>query len=173
MGRGAGAGCADHLEIHRVTPTQIIALVRDVAILAGLAFVVFWIWRSGGDRVKVQDMAAVQIQLTANAAKLDAWRKEAADADQKRSTDLEGVRALILQHNQPILVRTAAPAASAGSLPGHPLSASCVAARAGGSDAGSGGSARTIDLRPDIARLELKYESALGDCRAALAKWPQ
>jgi|SRR5205807_3417684 len=155
-----------------MTPAQMVGLARDVAQCLALGFVVWWIWHAGGDRVKVQDMGAVQKQLTANAAKLDEWRKEAANADQKRASDLQGVRDLIAQHNQPILVRTAAPAPRAGAVPNPTLATGCTTASGGGVDAGSGGGARTVDLRPDISRLETKYETALGDCRSALAKWP-
>jgi hypothetical protein len=154
-----------------MTPSQILAIARDVVILAALGFVVWWIWRSGEDRIKVQDITAVQEQLKANAKQLADWKKESADADAQRATDLQGVRDLIA-HGKPLVVRLAPAAPGPGAVPGAATGASGGAACPGSADAGSGSGTRTVDLRPAIAALETRYETALADCRAVLAKWP-
>lgn len=156
-----------------MTPSQIIAIVRDVVILAALGFVVFWIWRSGEDRVKVSDMAAVEKQLAANATEIGKWRDQATKAEEQRNADTQTIRADISSHSAPILVRPPAPAPRTGSLPSPASGAGCPSPIGGAADGGARGSTSTVDLRPAISALELKYESALADCRAALAKWPK
>lgn len=155
-----------------MTPGQIVALVRDALILAALGFVVWWIWRSGEDRVKVADMAAVQKQLAANATELANWRAQSAQAETQHAADLQTINATLAQHNQPLIVRVPAPAPRPGAVP-SPASAACnQPAASGATDARSGGGTTTVDLRPAISGIEARYEAALADCRAALAKWP-
>lgn len=156
-----------------MTPSQVIALIRDVLILAALGFLVWWIWRSGEDRVKVTDMAAVQKQLAANARTLEQWKAQSTQAETQHAADLETIRSTLAQHSAPILVRVPAPAAGPYALPGASPAPRCEPAGAGGDHGATGGGSRTVDIRPAVTAVEERAEEALADCRAALAKWPR
>jgi hypothetical protein len=146
-----------------MTPASIIALVRDVAILAALGFVVYLLINYGKDQVKVADIKAVQVQLQHNTELQAAWQKEQTDADTKRSTDLAAVASTIASHNTPVFVRGPA---CVGSVPNDPGKAGNPTGGPPSTDQGRG-----IDYRPLIDQFESKYSTALIDCYAALDKW--
>jgi len=144
--------------------TVIIALARDVFIVLALGFVVFWIYRTGGDRVRLADLKIVQDQLTHNTQLEAGWKTEIVAAEIRREQEESELSARIDAQRAPVrLCRSPSP--SPVSNPTAPAEGSHSA---GGSvDRGPG-----KDLRPDINAFELKYENALSDCRAALASWP-
>jgi len=151
-----------------MTPGQIIALIKDVVIVAAIGLVIYVLVNYGKDIVKVQDMAAVQKQIAANTATEARWREERDHADQNRDAQLAQVAGAIDKQRAPVyLMRPAAAAPNPGALPGNAGQAGNPACPTGGSDQGLG-----VDSRPAINALELKYSTALIECYAALDKWP-
>ena len=154
-----------------MTPAAIYAAVRDVLILAVIGFIAFKVYELGADQVKVADMKAVQKQLSSNAAQAAAWQKESSDANAQRAQDLEDVRAAVAAHgSEPVYIVRNAP--SGGAVPAPAAAAGCGRPASGGTDAGPRGDPLAVDVRPAINAFELKYETVLANCRAAIASWP-
>ena len=152
-----------------MTPAAIIALVRDVVILIALGLLIWLLIAFGRDMVKVTDMKAVQKQLTDNAATIARWREDQTNANKARDAQVAQLGSAIVAQRAP--VRLCGPT--------RPSSVSGPAAAPGGSSAAPGsvdtgsGSDPSPDLRPQLNEFELKYETALADCRAVIAGWPQ
>jgi predicted metalloprotease len=154
-----------------VTPTAIIALLRDIVIVGAIGFIVYVLITYGKDVVKIADMKAVQEQITKNAETTAQWQKEATDANTKRDADLAAVAATISSHRDPVYIVRDRPT-SAGTVSANTGQASGQASGAGGTDAGVRSDRQRVDIRPEINAYELKYETALVDCYAGLDKWP-
>lgn len=153
-----------------MTPGQIIALIKDLAIVVTLGLAIWLLISYGKDIVKVSDMKAVQKQLAQNAITEAQWRQEQEAANAQRDTQLAQVGAAIANQHAPVLVcRSPNP----GPVPSVPAATADAHPGIGGTDTGPGGGDKPIDIRPAINAFELKYETALADCRAAIASWPQ
>jgi hypothetical protein len=152
-----------------VTPGAYIALARDLIILLALGLLIWLLMSFGADRVKVADMQAVQKQITHNAQIEAGWRKEQTDANAQRDVDLTHVAAAIALQHAPVIVRNTARACPVSVNTGQ---ASRPPPATGGADARSGGDSQSVDIRPQLNRFELKAETAIADCRAALDSWP-
>lgn len=149
---------------------MIIALIRDVAILGALGFVVLWIRNEGAQSVRKQDLKAVQSQLADNALRQQQYAQEARDAQTQHSHDVETISAAIAAHSiQPVLVRI-----PPGSGPLHGISTASgnQSAASGSAHPGPGEPVPLIDIRPGLIQFEQRYENALDECRQALATWP-
>lgn len=148
-----------------MTPTAIVALVKDALIIGALAAVAYVLITFGKDIVKVSDIKALEKQVQTNAADVARWQKESSDVDAKRVATLQQIGATIAGQRAPVFVR--------GQSCANPVPT--VAAKAG--DNASAPRAvdpgRGIDYRPAVNQFELKYETALADCYTALDKWPQ
>jgi hypothetical protein len=154
-----------------MSPAAIYTAVRDLVILAVIGFIAWQVYALGADRVKLADMAAVTKQLNQNAAQSAAWQKESTDANAQRAAELAQVSRDIASHASPVYVVRNAP--SAGPVPAPATAAGCGAPAGGGAHAGPGDDPSAIDIRPQIALFEQRYERALADCRALLNAWPQ
>lgn len=155
-----------------MTPAMIIALVRDAAILGALGFVLLWIHRADVNSIKIQDMKVVQSQLADNALRQKQIAQEVSNAQAQHSRDMETVSAAIVSHSaKPIRL-----CVSARPSPVHGISTTTAGqpAGSGGTDAPARGDFEsTLNVRAAISQFELTYESALADCRQALASWPR
>jgi hypothetical protein len=148
--------------------TRYIALARDIGIALALGFLVWKIFSAGEDKVKASDLKSLQAQITQQGTILDGWRQESTHANAQLSQDLATLRTPPAVPKPPVWLcddpaRSAetvlpAPASEAGSA--HPAP--------GGTDEG-----RRRDIRPQIEAFKLKYETALAECRAEDAQWPQ
>lgn len=153
-----------------MSPTAIIALVRDVVIVAALGFILWYVHRADTNAVKVSDFQAVQKQITHNADQVAAWQKEATDANAQRQTEMAGIRSSIDSQRAPVLVCNRP--ASGSPVPRAPAAPAGGAAAGGTADAGPRGDPQPVDVRPLVNQFELKYEAALASCRAVLNQWP-
>jgi hypothetical protein len=152
-----------------VNPVAIYTAVKDLIILAVLAGILYEVYSFGADRVKLADMAALQKQMTANAAQVAAWQKESTDANTQRASELAQIQAGVDAHRDPIYIMRDAP--GSGTVPTAATGAGCPAAAGGSAHAGPGSD--PVDLRPQIALFEQRYERALADCRSVLNSWPR
>jgi hypothetical protein len=152
-----------------VTFGAIIAVIRDVVIVAAIGIVIYLLIHYGEDVVKVTDMAAVQRQITANIQTEAQWRQEQTDADSKRDTEIQQISAAIGAQRAPVYtVQPSAAKARSCAVSSNPITAGGQPAVGGSADSGRG-----EDLRPAINAFELKYETALADCRSVLSQWPK
>lgn len=155
-----------------MTPRAIIALVKDLVIIAAVACTLYFVMNYGEDFVKLKDVQALQLQLKDNATAEARWRQEQVNADTDKEATLSRLALAIGSQRAPVYVlRGGSP--SAGPVPGAPAPAGGEPARPGGTHAGSRGDLEPLDQRPAVNAYEIKYEGALADCRAGLAKWPR
>jgi len=150
-----------------VTPAVIVALVKDVVILIAVGLALYFVVNYGKDLVKVADMKAVQRQLDANSQTEAQWRREEIDANARRDEALARVSSTIGGQHAPVYIVRGGPPRS-GTVSGTPGATSGAACPRGGTDDGP-----RVDSRPAVNSFELKYETALAECYAALDKWPQ
>lgn len=148
-----------------MTPAAILSLVKDLLIIVAVGLAAYFLVSYGKDIVKVSDIKAVQKQIVDNAATTERWQKEQSDADVKRAAALAKVGAAIAGQRAPVFVRG----------PPRPDPVPAAATKAGDQPGGAGGAdqGRGIDHRPAVNQFELKYETALIECYAALDKWPR
>lgn len=155
-----------------MTPTAIIALIKDIVILGAIGFAIYIVLNYGKDIVKVKDMQAVQKQLSDNKLTEAQWRQEQVDANVQRDQSVKQLAdAIATQHTPVYVVRNGS--ISACPVPGAPPKSSDQTASTGGANSGVGGASQTVDIRAGINAFETKYESSLSDCRAILMGWPK
>lgn len=144
-----------------------LSAIKDGAIVLAIVLLGWWIYHTGANAVKVDDIKAVQTQIESNAKQVAQWAQESRNAATQHQTDMAQVSAAIAANHTPVILRgptdscpASGPASPAASQPPSP----------GGADLGF---RADTDLRAQINEFELKYESALADCRQALASWPR
>lgn len=147
-----------------MTPAAIAALVKDVLIIGAVLVIGYVLVTYGKDIVKVDDMKVVQKQITDNAATVAKWQKESTDADAKKTDTLAKISDTIANQRAPVFVR--------GPSCPNPVSSPAAPASNPENSAGATDQGRGIDYRPVVNQFELKYETALTECYAALDKWP-
>lgn len=157
-----------------MTPGAIIALIKDLVILAAIAVLAWLLITFGKDLVKVSDMKAFQKQLATSQALETQWRSNQDHANLKRDQALAQVNASIAAQRAPVLLCRQPPARQ--QLPAVPAATPGSAAGNGGVDTRPGedrSAVTSVDIRPALNAFELKYEKPLADCRAMLESWPQ
>lgn len=153
-----------------MTPSAIIALVRDALIVGALAFLTWRIYQDGENHIKVTDIQAVQKQLQENAQHAAQYALQSQQADAQRAQDLAQVSAAIAAQQSPIwLYRPSG---------GSPVS--CPATRPSPQSPSTGGivepsraDPQPVDIREPINAYEQRLETLVADCRAAIEKWPK
>jgi len=154
-----------------VSPGAIVALVKDIVIVAAIAFVFYFVRNSGEDLVKLKDVQGLKLQLQDNASREQRWREEQINADSERDASVKQLAASIAGQRAPVYVLRGGPA-DPRPLPGDPAAPRGAPALACGIDRGPRADRAAVDIRPQINQFELKYETAFADCRALLSKWP-
>lgn len=139
--------------------SEYISIIKDSAIILAVAAVVFFIYHSGANSVRVHDIEAVQKQIQANAATEERYHSEINDAFAEVHSQMGAVYASIDAQRKPLIVRVPA---SGRAVPGDSASPADQSPSSGG-----------IDVRSGVNALERKYESALSDCRALKESWPK
>ena len=142
-----------------MNPLQIIALAKDAAITVAVVFVIWFVYHSGSNAVKVADIQAVQKQLATNQATQERYRNEINDAFAEQSSQMGNLAHSIDAQRKPVIVRVAP---SGRALPGDPASPADPSPQTG-----------TVDIRPGVNAFERKYEQALAECRALKESWPK
>lgn len=148
-----------------MTISQYIALARDVFIVGALAFVAWWIYHAGGDRVRIADLKAVENQLAANSKQVDDWKAQEVAAEVRRDQEIQSVNATIARNQSPLWMCRPP---DTRPVSHHPAPAEGSHSPSGPVDAGP-----RVDIRAAVNAFETRYESALANCRAALASWPK
>lgn len=153
-----------------MSPTAIIALIRDAIIVGAILTILWFVHRADADHLKVTDLKAIQSQLADNAIRAKQYAQEAADAQAQHSHDVETISAAIAAHaDQPIRLCVSA---SASPVHAFPATASDQSAASGSAHPGPGEPIPPIDIRPGIIQFEQRWENALDECRQALNSWP-
>ena len=153
-----------------MTPGQIIALIRDGAILVGVGLILWFVWHSAHNAEELKSMKADLKQIQANEATAARWRQEQTDASEHTAN---GVKALNdrLNNAKPVIVRVPVPAGAAA--PGNPGTSGSRGANAPGAPPGPAGSVREVDVTAVLGPLERKYGTALIECQGVLDAWPR
>ncbi len=150
-----------------MSPSAYIALARDVCILLALAFVVWRIYAAGQNAVKAADLQFLQAQLSEQAKTLDSWRQEATNANDQLSRDVATLHAPT-PNKPPVWLCNAPSSPRRPVLPATAPTAPSEHPSPGGADIGS-----QRDIRPQLDAFQLKYETALAECRSVYSQWPQ
>lgn len=151
-----------------MTVSAIIALVRDIAILIALGFIIWWIRSEGENTVKLADLQAVQKQLDTQSKEVSQWHQEALDAQNQHTQDLAQVTAAIGAQRQPVRLCNAP---RPDPVPAHPAAATSDTAGTGGIISSARDDSR--DVRPDLNAFELRIEKTVADCRLLQQSWPR
>lgn len=152
-----------------MTPGQIITLIRDIAVVAGIGILLWLVYRGGEDRVKASDLKALQRQIIAQAKIEDTWHKEATDANDKLNQTMASINAA------PVVVHdwVRKPACSAAVLPTPAGQAGASRADAAGVQPERGGDAESDRLDSIIAKFKVRWSTELATCQSFLDQWPQ
>jgi hypothetical protein len=148
-----------------VSITVWLTIARDVVIVGALGFIAWYLHHTGANSVKLADFQAVQKQLAANHQIEQQNAQAAAQAQVTHDQELLALNARIAGQHAPILLCQSphpSPVPAAPATPESPHTAS-----------GTANTATRVDIRPAIDAFELKFESALADCRQTLASWPK
>jgi hypothetical protein len=154
-----------------MTPGQIIALVRDTAVVAGIGIILWLVFRGGQDHVRAGDLKALQAQINDESEIIDRWHKESTNANTKLSADLAKINASAAQPARPVWLcsppnrpKPVLPAATSQAGGGNPT---------GGTDVPGTGPDRLRDIGPQLNDFKQRWETILAGCRAEDAQWPK
>lgn len=154
-----------------MTPGQYIALARDIGIVAGLALILWFVYRGGEDRVKASDLKGLQAQIQQQAKTLDQWRKESNDANDQLSKDVSAINASAAIPVQHVWVRdTACPEPAV--LSGTAGKADPQLASPGTVQPGVRTDAAADRRDGIVAEFKRRWETSLAECRSLDAQWP-
>jgi hypothetical protein len=151
-----------------VNPTQIIALVKDVAIVAFGVWLFLFIRHSGQDSLKLADAQAAAKQQQAAFAQQAQWAADAKTAGEKRDQEIASIKSAVDAQRTPIILRVPS---GPGPVSGHPPAPA-------GTDPASGpvagGTGVDLDIRPAINAFEERWEQGpLASCRLLYESWPK
>lgn len=154
-----------------LTPGQVIALIRDTALVVGVGLILWFVYRGGEDRVKASDLKGLQAEIQHQADILSDWRKEATDANTQLSKDVSAINlsaATPVQHvwvREPSCSQPAVLPATAPKAAGQPATAGPV-------QPGVRTDAAADRRDAIVAEFKRRWETELAECRALAAQWP-
>jgi hypothetical protein len=137
-----------------MTPLAVLSWIKEALIFGAIAWIVFFLYHSGGSAERVKELRALNAQIAANA-------KQSKEAEEHVRSDIQAINAAIDKQHKPVLVYV--PRA----VPDAPKAASSPAP-SGPVDQGPG-----TDIRPGINEFEKRYEKSLAECRGILESWPK
>jgi hypothetical protein len=154
-----------------VTPSQILAIVRDFALAAGIGVIAWLIYRGGKDHAAADAMKALQAQITVQARTLDTWHQESAHANEKLSADMAKINAAAAAPSKPVWVcppegreRSVLPTPTSEAGGEHPV---------GGAALEGSGPDHARNIGPELSAFKQRWETVLAECRALDAQWPK
>lgn len=154
-----------------MSPTQILALVRDTALVAGIALLLWFVYQGGKDRVSARDLKALQAQSATQSRTLDTWHQESAHATEKLTAamaKIDAAAAVPIRHDW---VRP--PACSERAVLPTPSSEASDAHSGPGSVRPGDGSDAEADRRDQVIALyKQRWKTVLAQCQSVLDQWP-
>lgn len=150
-----------------MTPANLYRTIRDILILAAIAFVAVRIYVDGKNSVKAQDFKDLQKQVADSTKTQARWAEESRNASNQNKVDMDTLAARIGAQRDPIVIVRDRPA-SPGSVPAAPTRSANPSSCPGGTDDGA-----RVDIRPHVNEFELKVEGVAADLRQCLASWPK
>lgn len=157
-----------------MTPSAILAVVRDVVIVGALLFIGYFLVKSGEDRVTAGQLKSLEQRITQNETIESTWRTQKDTADGKLSSDLAAIsvtpatpKPAVWVYNKPTTVNSTV--SSNSSAAGH----SDTGPGTGVSMGGSVTQAPAEDVGPAVDEAERKIEAALAQCRDLRDSWPK
>ena len=162
-----------------MTPAQILAIVKDVVIVLAVGFLLWFVYHTGQNSVKTEDIKALQQRIEDNARTETQWRNDKTAADKQLASDVAAINSAAQLPKPPVWVCNSN---NRGSVPAVAGKADSSNSRVGTIERGSGsGADATIeavstdepyDARPAIEEVKKKYETVLAECRSVLDQWP-
>jgi hypothetical protein len=141
----------------------ILALIRDVALMAGVGFVLWFVMHAEHNADELRGIKATLGQQQ----KWQEGETRAATTANGALSDLNN-RLDALDKRGPVIVRIPMPAKV-----GAPATAGGASADACPSAPGAGDGVRSIDVRPVLEGPERRIATAMIECRQALDAWPK
>lgn len=154
-----------------MTPGQIIALIRDIAIVAGIGIILWLVYRGGEDRIKAGDLKGLQAQIKSQGQIIDRWHQESTDANDKLTADLAKINAAAAMPARPVWV-CSQPDRPKPVLPAPSGEAVHRDSPTGGTLDGAGPD-RLRDIGPQLKDFKQRWETVLAGCRAEHDQWPE
>jgi len=141
----------------------VLALIRDVALLAGVGFVLWYVTHAEHNADELRNIKATLGQQ-------QQWQEGQTRAATTASGALSDLSARLdaLDKRGPVIVRIPMPAA----VPTAPTAAGAPA-NACPSAPGAGDGVRSIDIRPVLEGPERRIATAMIECQQALDAWPK
>lgn len=149
-----------------------LTVARDIALVAGIALLLLWVYRSGQDRVKASDLKSLQVQIQQQAKTLSTWRQESTDANAQLSKDISAINAAAAVPVQHVWLRDPSCPQHAV-LPATSPQAREPPAAAGGVQPVGGDVLDGARRDRLVAAFKRRWETELAQCRALDAQWPQ
>jgi len=154
-----------------MTPSQIIALVRDTALVVGVGLILLFVYRSGEDRLKAADLKDLQADIQQQAKTLQTWRQESTYAQKQLSLDLAAIHtAPVVVHDwslrEPSCAQPAMLPAAADKTGSQPTVTGPV-------QPGIRTDAESDRRDSIVADFKQRWELILANCRSLDAQWPQ
>lgn len=146
-----------------MTIGAVLAIIRDVALLAGVGFVLWYVTHAEHN---ADELKSIKATLGQQATWQEGATRAATTASNQLS-DLNG-RLAALNSRGPIIVRIPVPAAVApATAPASSPAHACP------SSPGVGDGVRSIDVRPVLEGPERRIATAMIECQQALDAWPK
>lgn len=145
--------------------SEYLAIAKDLAIVIAIAALVYFVYHSGANSVRVADIQAMQKQIEANAKTQERYHSEITDAFAEANSQMGNLAHSIDANHKPVIVRVPA---SGSAVPGTPASPPSTGPFSGGGDATPG-----VDIRPQLNAYEKWLEERFGQCRALKESWPK
>jgi hypothetical protein len=155
-----------------VTFTAALALLKDLAILAALGFILWYVTHAEHNADQLKDLKANLAQVQQTQTTMTRWQEEETHARTKADSALDALNTRVDALNRPLIVRV--PSNTYAALPrGASAPGSSPAPNACGTQPGSLGTVRQVDIGPMLADIERRYGTALIECQRLIDSWPK
>jgi recombination DNA repair RAD52 pathway protein len=140
-------------------------------IVAGIAILLWLVYRGGEDRVKAADLKGLQAEISQQSKTLADWRKESNDANDQLSKDVAAINTAAAAPIQHVWVRdSSCPQPTV--LPATAAKASPQPAATGPVQPGVRTDAESDRRDSIVAEFKRRWETTLAECRSLDAQWP-
>jgi len=155
-----------------MTFTAALALAKDLAILAALGFILWYVTHAEHNADQLKDIKANLVQVQQNQTTMTRWQQEQTDARTKADQALDTLTTRVGALNHPLIVRV--PGNAPATVPrGASAPGSGAAPNTCATQPGSAGAVRQVDIGPMLADIERRYGTALINCQRLIDSWPK
>lgn len=149
--------------------TEYLKLARDLAIVAGIGFILWFVWHARADKDEITSLKADIATLKQNDEQRTRWQGDITHGLETATLNQKVLMDYLSANHKPIIVRVPASQpvpTSAGGPAAQP-------AHAGGVPEGHDEPVQLIDIRPMWNAYVAKWGGALIDGQKCYDSWPQ